>query len=72
MWGIDIDARSQGDHVSWWSSRELSDIKRRNFCYMVLDMGGIPRRCDPQAVKTLADMAEEVASCCDGVATPLR
>jgi inner membrane protein len=42
MWGIDIDARSQGDHVSWWSSRELTDIKQRNFLYMVIGMGGIP------------------------------
>ena len=42
MWGIDIDAVNQGDHVSWWSSRELTDIKQRNFLYMVIGIGGIP------------------------------
>jgi inner membrane protein len=42
MWGIDIDAVNQGDHVSWWSSRELTDIKQRKFLGMLLGIGGIP------------------------------
>ena len=44
MWGIDIDAGNQGDHVSWWSSRELTDIKQRKFLGMLLGIGGIPLR----------------------------
>ena len=42
MWGIDIDPAKQTAHVRWWSSRELTDIKQRDFAGMLLGISGIP------------------------------
>ena len=42
MWGIDIDASQPDSHVAWWSSRELTEIKREAFLGMVLGLGGVP------------------------------
>ena len=42
MWGIDIAPAKQTAHVRWWSSRELTNIKRRKFVGMLLGISGIP------------------------------
>ncbi|HCG70446.1 MAG TPA: metal-dependent hydrolase [Gammaproteobacteria bacterium] len=44
MWGIDIDVNRQAEHVDWWASRELTDIKQREFLGMLLGLGGIALR----------------------------
>ena len=44
MWGIDIDVNRQTEHVDWWASRELTDIKQREFLGMLMGLGGIALR----------------------------
>lgn len=46
MWGIDLNLSQQNAHVQWWSSRELSAVKQREFLGMLLGFGGISLQQD--------------------------